>query len=112
MIALNQALSGKGSQTFALIHSDAINAVILAAATAKSITIPTGSKFVILNALDSYGASVGIYLNVGSTAEIPAGDVTDGSASEINPGVRYIAGATTVSVISPVACYVSAAFYN
>lgn len=77
----------------------------VAASTAESITVPTGAKYV------NFSANVDFYANYTTTATVPA-DVTDGSASELNPTMRGIAGVTTISVISASAGQISAAFYS
>lgn len=58
--------------------SDQINALSLAANTAKSDTIPSTAKFV------SIVSSTTCYVRFGAVATIP-GDTTDGSAAELMP---------------------------
>jgi hypothetical protein len=79
----------------------------LAASTAESITVPSGSTKVLLN------GTVDFFANFTTTATVP-GDVTDGSASLlINcPMLISIEGCTTISVISAYVCNVSASFYK
>jgi hypothetical protein len=87
-------------------------AVSLAAGVAKSITIPNTSstvppaKYVIFSGTGNY------YVNLFTTATVP-GDTTDGTASELNPTAYQLPAndVTTISVISPVACVLTAAFY-
>lgn len=69
-------------------------------------TIPAGAKYVIFSATGDF------YAKIGGTAAVPA-DVTDGSASELNPLVRHIGDAdTTIGLISPAAQVVTMAFYD
>ncbi len=95
--------------------SDTVNAVSLGIATAEDITIPadtTGANSVILSATGNFYAQTN-----GNAATVP-GDTTNGTAAELNPvgyflynpdtGVRI----TKLSVISPAACVVTAAFYK
>lgn len=84
-----------------------INARVLAASTAETITFPTGCSFV-------YFASDGDFYARwdGSTATIAAADITDGTASEINPTTRYVVGFSTVSVIAPVATVITYVCYK
>lgn len=112
MIKLDMAHSNKNKQTFAIQQADYIDARVLVAGVAESQAVPTGAKYVIINSIDDNGASIGIYCLMDGTAVIPSTDVTDGTASEINPGIRYISGVSTISVISPVACVVTFMFYN
>lgn len=90
---------------FAVTPSDCVMARSLAASTAESITVPTGAGIVLFSATGDF------YANYTTTATVP-GDTTDGSASELNPGVRKVAAGATISVISPAACVITAAFYK
>lgn len=78
----------------------------LAASTAEDITPPTGAKYVI------FSATGDVFVNPYATATVP-GDVTDGTASELNPsGYQFNPNELpTFSVISPAACVITAAFY-
>lgn len=76
----------------------------LAAGVAESITVPSGAKYVV------FSATADFYANYTTTATVP-GDVTDGTASELNPTGRIIQGVTTISVISADTCIITAAFY-
>ena len=81
-----------------------VNAKSLAANTAESFTTPTGARFVI------FSANCDFYANPTTTATVP-GDVTNGSASMLNPAAWFVEGITTVSVISAANCIVTAAYY-
>lgn len=90
---------------FAITPSDCVMSRSLAADTAESITVPTGAGIVVLSATGDF------YANWTTTATVPA-DVTDGSASELNPGVRKVAAGATISVIAPAAARITASFYK
>lgn len=79
---------------------------VLAANTAESITIPTGAKFFIIN------ATADLWVNVGGTGTVPAGDTTNDTGSELNPTIRYLGSDTTIGIISESACKVSVMFYE
>lgn len=88
-----------------------VMAVSLAAGVAKSFTLPvttTGvpARYVIFSGTGNY------YVNCYATATVP-GDTTDGTGSELNPSAYQITPGepVTISVISAVACVVTAAFY-
>lgn len=84
-----------------------IQARVLAASTAESITVPTNATFV------AFSATCNFYVSYDAdTAVVPGADVNDGTSNELNPAVRYIAGLTTLSVISPTTCVLTAAFYR
>jgi hypothetical protein len=82
-----------------------VNAKSLAASTAESFTVPTGATRVI------FSATCNFYANPTTTATVP-GDVTDGSASMLNPAGWGVRDVTAISVIASVACVVTAAFYK
>lgn len=87
---------------------DTINACVLAANIAKRHTVPAGAKYV----LAASNAGIHIRWHASLDASIPAGDVTDGSGCEYNPGIRQLAGLTSFSIISPVAATVSLSFWS
>ena len=90
-----------------------VMALSLAANVAKSFTLPSvtggqpGARYVIFAATGNY------YVNCYAAATVP-GDTTDGTAAELNPsGYQITPGEPmTISVISPVACVITAAFYQ
>lgn len=100
------SLSRDTKQLFAINAPKYVLARALAVSTAESITVPTDAKFVLFNSTEN------IFVNYTTTATVP-GDVTDGTASELNPELRDITGVTTISVITPASggAIVTAAFY-
>jgi len=100
-----RALPSSIKDVFALPFSDSVNARALAANTAESMTVPAGANYV------AFSATGDFYVNVGTTATVP-GDVTDGAGSELNPTIRALNGAGTISIIAPATCVVTAAFYS
>ena len=87
-----------------------VQARVLAANTAETIAFPAGTNIAIFSATCNFYASTTI------PAAVPAADVTDGTASELNPSAWYFAGSSTqtpsVSVISDVACTITASAYK
>lgn len=102
---IEPAQGGFGT-TAAVMWSDSVMARALAANTAESITVPSGARIVVLTCTENF------YANPVTTAAVP-GDVTDGSASELNPQARSVVGVTTISVITAAAggAVLTAAFY-
>lgn len=83
-----------------------VDARVLAVSTAEAHTVPTGALWVV------FSSNCNFYASAVTTAAVPAADVTDGSASELNPAAWRIAGVTTISLIAPTACVVTMAFYK
>lgn len=91
----------------ALRYPGYIQARVLAASTAESITVPTNATFVV------FSANCDFYVSYDAdTAVVPSADVDDGTSNELNPTVRYVGGLTTLSVISATACILTASFYR
>lgn len=84
-----------------------IDARSLAATTNETVTIPALATKVIFSANGDF------YANPNSgTAAVP-GDVTDGTASELNPiGYSNLVAGGTFGLIAPVATIVTMAFYS
>lgn len=102
---IEPAQGGFGS-TNAIPFSDQVMSRALVANTAESITVPTGARIAV------FSANVDFFANSTTTATVP-GDVTDGSASILNPVARSVEGVTTISVITAASGggIVQAAFY-
>ncbi|MGB3988659.1 MAG: hypothetical protein WBK67_03160 [Minisyncoccales bacterium] len=83
-----------------------VDARVLGASSAESHTVPAGATKVVFSSTGDF------YANFTTTAAVPSGDVTDGSASVLNPLARNIYGVTAISLISPAACVVTMEFYK
>ena len=101
---LVDSLDANGKTILIVPFSNYVLAKSLAASVAESFTVPAGAAYVVFSANGDF------YAKVGGTATVP-GDVTDGTASELNPTARACSPASTISVISPYATVVTAAFY-
>ena len=77
---------------------------LLSANTAEAFTVPTDAKWVVFKGTGDF------YANYSTTAAVP-GDITDGTASELNPDKRNIAGVSSISIISAATPIVTASFY-
>lgn len=85
-----------------------VDARVLAANTAESHTPPANAQFVLFSQ-----NCAAIYVNTSTTAAVPAADVTDGTASELNPTAYFFTSTpTAISIISPTTCTVTLAFYT
>lgn len=83
-----------------------VNAYILTAGSAKTINIPTGAKLMLLSCTGDF------YTNFQGTASVPSGDVTNGTASELNTRDRWIDGYSSFSVVSPEDAKLTVSFYT
>ncbi len=101
---LTKQLPGAARDFFALPFSDYISSLSLSASAAESITVPEKATFVL------FSSTADIYVDFNKTAVEP-GDLDDGTAPELNPTMRKIEAGQKISVISPSACVVTAAFY-
>lgn len=96
----------EGRSSFLRVAPTYVDAKSLAASTAETVTVPANAKFVVFSGNAPY------YVNPhGATAAVP-GDVSNGSASELNPAGYELRGMATFSVISPSACILTMAFYS
>ena len=98
--------NNSGDQTFA-VPQGYVNSYLLTASTAKTITIPSGARYVI------FASTADIWVRVGSgTAVVPVGDTNNGTGSELNPVCRWVEGETQMSVISAYAAKISITYYK
>lgn len=91
----------------ALRFPDHVDARVLAAGVNETHTVPTGAAYVLFSATGDFYVSYD-----GDAATIPAADVTDGTASELNPTIRYIAGVAELDLIAPLNTVVTMSFYK
>jgi hypothetical protein len=101
--------SGNFTPTIGVINqSDFINVAWLIAGAQRNFSAPSEANIVMFSATGSF------YCLIGSSAaaSIPIGNVLDGSASEMNPIAREVLVGDKISLISPVDCKVTMAFYR
>lgn len=85
------------------------DAIVLVANTNQTINIPTGAKKARFKAT----GSADFWIKFGGAAAIPSSNVTDGTASRLNPdGIITLDGATTVGIISAVVCVVAIEYWT
>lgn len=88
-----------------------VQARVLAAGVSETVTLPAGTRIAV------FSATCNFYAKTGATAAVPAADIADGTASELNPTAWYYSNAATatqtVSVITPdPACVITIAAYK
>ena len=106
MKTLTQTMASDNEPVDAIGFTDQVDARVLGIATAEAHVVPAGATTVI------FSATADFYVNAFGTAAVPAGDVTNGSASELNPERRSLVGITSLSLISPAATIVTMSFYK
>lgn len=88
-----------GRDVFALRQSNWIDARVLSpAGAAETFQSPTLARFVLFSANGDFYCKTA---PASTVATVPAADVTDGTASELNPTMRYIGDTEYISLISP-----------
>ena len=92
----------------AITQSDFINIACLGAGVRRDFNIPDNANIVMFSATRDFYCLIG----PSARASIYAGDVLDGSASELNPIARGVSTGDKISLISPVDCKVIMAFYR
>lgn len=101
---------GRGAH--ALLPSDHIDAVFLAANTLHRHTIPAGARYVMLY---FEGGTFVKYGDASITVSVPVESTNNGQCGEQNPSVRRVPSTnpptTHVAIISPTACKGTIAFY-
>src|SRR5262245_55100328 len=71
-----------------------VDARVLAAGTNETHTVPGGADVVFFNGDGPF------YAKPNGAAAVPAGDITDGTASELNPGCWSLDGVTSIGLIA------------
>lgn len=100
------ALPNSVGEFFGLTFPGYVDTRVLAASVAEVIPVPPGARFVL------FSSTADFFAKANAAAAIPAADVTDGSASELNPTIRRVEGVTTIGIISPAGGTVSLSFYS
>ena len=94
-----------GRDAFAYTQSDHIDNRVLAANTPEVHPVPSGAKYALIR------ATTDVWVKVGAAAAVPSGDSSGGDGSEINPGLLWLNGATTIGLVAEATCKVSLSFY-
>jgi len=90
---------------YGIPSSDYIDAEYLAAGTEGEATVPARAKLVL------FSATADFYFILGDTVTVPAANIEDGTAGELNPVVRVVEPGDIIHLISPWTCVVTMAYY-
>lgn len=102
-----QHLDPNSRPTGAVPASDSVQSKLLAADTEETVTIPDGATIVKFSATSDFFAQ----LDTDGAITVP-GDVTDGSAPELNPSMWICSGFSKIHVISSGTPIITFAFYE
>lgn len=105
LTALTMRQGANGEQIFARSAPLYVDARDLAATTNETHTVPTGADYVIFSADGDF------YAKPNGAAAVPS-DVTDGTASELNPLCWDLTGVVTIGLIASAARKVTLSFYK
>ncbi|WP_154667568.1 NAD/NADP transhydrogenase alpha subunit-like protein [Niveispirillum irakense] len=86
--------------------ADTIYAILLTAGVPKSIAVPTGARVALFSATGHF------WLRLGGAAMVPNQDILDGSAPELNPVGRQVAGIADIGLAAASDCIVNIVFYG
>jgi hypothetical protein len=78
----------------ALPLSDYNDTIVLAAATAQTVTVPAGAT------VARFTATGDFWIRLGAVAVIPSGNVVDGTSPVLNPKIVSLDGVATFSIIA------------
>lgn len=99
--------ANKGYATYIRNAPAYIDARVLAANVSETHTKPAAANAVIFSS-----SCAAFYAKIGASAAVPAADVTNGSASELNPSSWFMGAATQVTLIAPTDCIITLSWYN
>jgi hypothetical protein len=81
--------------------SSYVDRLEIVANTNTAYTVPDNGNYVILSATADF------YMKSGGVATVPAGSITDGSSSILNPTARSVTPGQTLGFISTTACVIT-----
>lgn len=95
-----------GQNTYIRIAPTYVDARVLAATVSETHTLPSTARLVL------FAADCNFYAKAGASAAVPAADVTDGTAAELNPAAWDVTGLTQITLIAATACKVTLSIYK
>jgi hypothetical protein len=95
-----------GNHTDIIPVSDYVLVLMLSPAAAKTVVVPPNARIVLFSATGSF------WLSGSDAPALPAGDILDGTAPELNPGGRTVRPGQTLGLVASAACTVTLSFYG
>ena len=93
---------------FVMRTPDYVDVRVLTAGVAVQHTVPADARVVVFSSDADFFAAYG----ANPTATVPTIDVTDGTASEMNPTARFLKGQAKISLISGDATIITMSFFR
>ena len=87
-------------------QADVIYNLVMTGSAMKTVTVPTGANIAIFSATGNF------YCRFDAAVAVPAADIVDGTAGELNPVARVARRVTSINMISATDIIVTIAFYN
>lgn len=95
-----------GKPTDIMSLSDSRFLVVLSAGVAKTVTVPPDAGNVV------FSATAPFWAQYGAAAALPTKDRLDGTAPELSPNARRIAGTSSLGLVAATDCVVSLSFFG
>ncbi|WP_298333818.1 hypothetical protein [Asticcacaulis sp.] len=86
--------------------SDHVCCLQLIAGQAKQLTVPAGANIAL------FAATGPFWCRIGGAVTLPTGDISDGTAPELNPAGRNVEAGQILGLVAPAACAISISFYR
>ena len=77
-----------------IVPATYVDSMVLAADTPEVYTLPSGAVNVLINCTSD------VWVKFGGAGAVPTTEVSDGTASELNPALRNVVGYTTIGFSS------------
>lgn len=95
-----------GRRTDALNAPDCCLVVMLSAGVPKQVAVPSGAAVMLASCTGLF------WVRYGGPAVLPTADILDGTAPELNPAARSVAGLSSLGLVAPADCVLNLSFYR
>jgi hypothetical protein len=108
MRSLQLKSDGNNQPTSSPMPSDYVQAVLLVANVEQTVTVPAAA----LDGFVLFSADGQFWARPNATAAIPVANITDGTASVLNPASWALDGVATIHLIADAATKISVSFFK
>lgn len=95
-----------GRRTDALNAPDCCLVVMLSSGVPKQVAVPHGAAVMLASCTGPF------WVRYDGPAALPAVDIFDGTAPELNPAARSVAGLSSLGLVAPADCVLNLCFYR